>query len=188
MYGCSAKKSKSAIYYVINHQEKIELPREDSLPPPPILPSPFYGNYNFILLDSSHIFIHKKHKNYRCGNEFDYGKPFRLFLSPEDIREVKIENLEQFLKSIPDSIISDRHFYASISSPVDTIRNPAYKKISDFLKSKNIRFYNTRNCTEEEYYALTAKLENRKFDQKTVEWKIGFGDMPYFLAPSDSLK
>lgn len=186
LYSCSeSHDKKDQIYYVIKHQQETIVPESDSLPPPPF-PNPFYGNYNFILIDTSTIYCHKKNKRYSCGFGLDFTKPFHLFLTPEDLSEIKINNLEIFLKSIPDSIITDKHFFASISSPKDTIRNRAFKVITDFLKSRNIQFYNIRNLTEEEQYVLTAKLENKKYDPSLVDWKVGFGDTPKFNPPTDT--
>ena len=184
LQSCSTKDSNNGIYYIINHTSIAEIPRNDSIPPVP--PLPFYGNYNFILLDSSRIFFHSKEKHYNCGYGLDCSKPFHIFLSAEDLKEIKSENLEQFLKLIPDSVISGRQFYPTISSPVDTIRNSAYKTIDDFFKSKNIRVYIKRNWTEEEHYVLDAKLKNMPFDYNTADWKIGFGDTPH-ISPPDSL-
>lgn len=185
LFSCSTKQDKSEIYYVVKH-EKIK-PDTDSIPPPPALPLPFYGNYNFILLDTSKIFYHTKNKHYSCGYGLDFTKPFDLFLTPENLTEMEINNLDLFLKSIPDSIISDRYFFTSLSSPKDTIKNRAFKIITTFLKSKNIKYYNVRNWTEEEQYVTTAKLENKKYDRNAVEWKVGFGDRINFIPPTDTL-
>ncbi|MGZ4047778.1 MAG: hypothetical protein ACXVNN_00375 [Bacteroidia bacterium] len=182
---CTFKQDNaSKIYYVIQHQKEEVVLDKDGMPPPPLLKS-FYGDYNFILLDSSTIYCHEKNKHYSCGYGLSYTKPVLLFLTPEDLSEIKISNLEAFLKSIPESIVSDQHFYASISSPNDTIKNKAFEIIADFFKSKNIKCYNIRNLTEEEQYVLTAKLENKKYDPNAVDWKIGFSDSPNFL-PTDS--
>lgn len=186
LFSCSTKPDeKNKVYYIIKHQqEQIDLGKD--APPPPPFYKPFYGNYNFILLDSSKIFFHKKNKYYSCGYGLDHTKPFRLYLTPGNLVEIKINELEMFLKSIPDSIISDQHFYASVSSPKDTIRNAAYKIIAGYFKLKNIKHYNTRNLTEEEEYVLTAKLENKKYDPAFIDWKVGFGDGPFYLPTTDT--
>ena len=95
-----------------------------------------------------------------------------------------MNNLNQFLLSLPDnSKLIDRIFFATISSPTDTIKNRAYQIITDFFKSKKfihpqysrlekdstIR-YNVRNWTEEEQYVITAKINKTKYDPNKVEW------------------
>jgi|GEM_PF-3477420 len=185
LFSCSTKQNSGEIYYVVKHLEKIELHDNDSMPPPPTLPKPFYGNYNFILLDTSKIFYHEKQQYYSCGYGVDFTKPPQLFLIPENLKEIKINNLELFLISIPDSIISGRLFYVSIATPQDTIRNRAFRVIADFLKSKNIRFYNIRKWTEEEQFVTTAKIENKKYDPNSQGWKVGF-DIK-FTPPTDTV-
>lgn len=183
LFSCSTKQDKGKIYYVIKHLEKIELDN-DSMPRPPPPPKLFYGNYNFILLDTSEIFYHEKHQYYSCGSGIDLTRPPQLFLTPENLNEIKIKNLEVFLTSIPDSIISGRQFFASISTPQDTIRNRAFQIITDFFKSKNIRFYNLRRLTEEEQFVTAAKIGNTKYDPSKVDWKVGF-DIK-FTPPTDT--
>jgi hypothetical protein len=185
---CSRKPAEGdIIYHVIRHEQKNSVENTASIPPPPVLEKPFYGHYNFILLDTSTIFLHERNKHYTCGYGLDDTKPFFLDLTPEDLTEIGISKLETFLQSIPDSIISYGFFYASASSPQDTIRNRGYKIISDFFKSKNIRF-NTRNITEEEQYVLAAKLENKKYDPSALEWKVGFGDTDTLEIESDTVR
>jgi hypothetical protein len=181
LFNCSTNHDNDVVYAIVKH-DTIVKPKGTE---PPQLPKPFYGNYNFILLDSSKIFYHKKNKRYSCGYGLDHTRPFHVSLAPKNLTEIKINELEVFLKSIPDSITSDRHFYASVSSPKDTIKNRAYKIIADFFKSKNIKYYNTRNLTEEEQYVLISKLENKKYDPQSVNWIVGFGDIPKFAAPNE---
>ena len=181
---CSTDQNREVVYYIVKHP-KIDKNNEE--PPIDIL-RPFYGNYNFVLPDNSRIFYHKKNKHHWCGYGLDFDKPFKIELVPQDLKQIKTDDLNSFLKSIPDSIISERHFYVSISSPVDTIRNSAFKTITDFLKSKNIKVYNVRNLTEEEKYVMTAKLEYKKYEPAKLEWTIGFGDTPHFDVPSESTK
>ncbi len=45
--------------------------------------------------------------------------------------------------------------------------------------------YNIRNWTEEEQFVTTAKIENRKYDPNSIDWKIGFDTM--FTPPTDSI-
>jgi hypothetical protein len=175
MTRCVTKQEiKDEIYYVIKHP-KPNTQDFGNNPLPPPLPTTFYGNYNFILLDTSKVFYHQVYQNYTCGTGIDFTKPTKLFLTPDSLKEVKINQLPEFLNGvITDSIARTRHFFASISYPVDTIRNRAFKLITDFFKTKNIRQYNIRNWTEEEQYVTTAKVENRKYNPDSINWKVGF--------------
>lgn len=144
------------------------------------LPNPtFYGNYNFILFDSSKVYVHQLpiEEFGWCGTnrkEDDLIKPPRLFLLPNKLTEVKLHNLKKFLMLIPDSVILHRSFFASISSPLDTIRNKGFKTITDFFKLKNVNKYNIRYWTEEEKFVSMAKNENEEFNSDKVNWSIGF--------------
>ena len=178
---CSYRKDNAnRVYCIIQHQKGEAVIDKDGMPP---LQMSFYGKYNFILVDTSKIYCHLTNKNYDCGTGLDFTKPVRLFLTPENLSEINIDNLDAFLKSIPELIISDKHFYISISSPNDTIKNRAFEIIGAFLKSKNITHNSIRNLTEEEQYVLAAKLENRNYNPDTVDWKIGFAEIPQFVPP-----
>jgi len=112
-------------------------------------------------------------------------KPPLLNLSPGDLREIGINQLPRFLTAINDSVTNDREFFASISSPTDTIKNRAFKIIRDFLKSRKLNRYIIRNWTEEEEYVTTAKIKNLHYDPKTVDWKVGFDTK--FTPPTDTV-
>ena len=188
---CSSKQNdKNKIYFVIKHLADTTVDNKDTdrLPSPPTLLPLFYGNYNFILVDTSKVFYHIAHMYYFCGTGIDHTKPPRLNLTLDSIKEVGINNLNQFLLSLPDnSKTIDRIFFATISSPTDTIKNRAYQIITDFFKKKKFthaRFslleknslinYNVRNWTEEEKYVITAKINKTKYDPNKVEWNEGF--------------
>ncbi len=177
LINCSTKQeNKNEIYYIIKHPKIIvEEVDEDDMPPPPPLPITYYGNYNFILIDSSTIYFHRR-KDYRtCGYGIDDSKPPRMLLTPDSLNVIKIGRLKEFLREmVSESISKDRHFFASISSPTDTIRNRAFKIITDFFSEKKMRYYIIRNWTEEEQYVTEAKIENKVYDPTNVKWKVGF--------------
>jgi len=187
LFSCSTEQGdKDEVYYVVKHPKASVQQTGDSLPPPPPPPTTYYGNFNFILLDSSTIYFHSQHIYRTCGTGIDETKPPKVFLVPDSLAKLNIADLPQFLaSSINDSVAADRHFFASISSPTDTIRNKAFKIITDFLKSKKVMRYNIRNWTEEEQFVTTAKIENRKYDPNSIDWKIGFDTM--FTPPTDSI-
>ena len=154
-----------------------ELGDEHSPPPPPPPRAQYYGNFNFILLDSSVYYFYKKYTYRFCGTGVDYTKPPRLNLMPSNLTKFDEKELRDFLTlNITDSISNDFHFSLTISSPTDTIRNEAFKVITDILKSKKFPRYYIRNWTEEEKFVTIAKIENKKYNADSVDWKIGFDE------------
>lgn len=172
---CNQKKEKeSNIYFIVKHADK-ELKKGDFIPPSPL----FYGQSNFILVDSSKIYYHNNHIFHWCGTGIDFSKPPKLSITPHSLKEIKMNDVLSFLKkTLPDTI--DKRYYVIISTPSDTIKNKAFETISNYLKSKNSNIYNVRKCTEEEQYVLTSKIKNEKYNPSTINWKIGF-DSEYSL-------
>ncbi len=185
LFGCSTKQVKQdEVYYVVKHPTISTQDTGDDPPPPPP-PTTYYGNFNFILLDSSTIYFHSQHIYRFCGTGIDDTKPPKIFLVPDSLTKLSLDDLPHFLTtSINDSLATDRHFFASISSPTDTIRNRAFKTITDFFKSKKIMRYNIRNWTEEEQFVTIAKIENKKYNPDSVDWKVGFDII--FNPPTDT--
>lgn len=186
---CSTKEDLDKdIYYVIKPADTVKVVRVFDTtepkpgdpptlqPPPPPPPTMFYGHHNFVLLDSR-IFYHDNYLWHRCGTGIDWTKPPRLFLTSDSLTEIKLTDLEDFLKSnIPDSTTKGDLTTANISSSTDTIKNQAFEIITSYFKSKNITHYGIRNWTEEEKFALTSKIENKKYDPKITKYKIGFDE------------
>ncbi len=172
LFGCSTRQHKvDEIYYVIKHTPTIQ--DTGDVPPPPPPPTPYYGDFNFILLDGSVTYFHNKHIYRFCGTGIDHAKPPRVFLIPDHLTKISMADLPHFLTTlISDSIITGQHFFASISSPTDTIRNGAFKIINDFFRSKIP--YSIRNWTEEEHFVTIAKIENKEYNPNLVDWKVGF--------------
>ncbi|UUC44559.1 hypothetical protein [Flavobacterium cerinum] len=165
------KADKKAFYYVINHDKK-EVRSDDSPPPPPKL---FYGESNFILLDSIRVFYHDNYVFHWCGTGVDYTKPSLLNITPDSLTEIRLNDLPVFLKQLKSPLMEYENKYSVIiSSPTDTIKNKAFEIISEFFKAKSIGIYSVRNWTEEEKYVVTAKVENTKYDPLKIKWKIGF--------------
>ena len=137
LFGCSTKQvNVDKVYYVVKHPTTTPQDTGD-VPPSPLPPTTYYGNFNFILLDCSTIYFHSQHIFRFCGTGIDDKKPPRVFLVPDSLTKISIADLPHFLAtSISDSLAADRHFFASISSPTDTIRSKAFKIITDFFKSK----------------------------------------------------
>lgn len=176
---CKTKQDNNEhFYFVIKH------PKINTKEPSP--PSIFYGDHNFILLDTDKVFYHDKFFFYSCGTDIDFTKPPRIFLIPNSLTEIKIRDLQLFLlNNIRDTMVQGRNVMASISSPNDTIRSKAFKIITDFFKAKKIGRYVIRNWTEEEQFVTTAKIQNKQYDPTKADWNIGF-DME-FSPPEDTI-
>lgn len=178
---CSTKTdNKDSVYYIVNQptQNKIDT---GLVPIPLVPPMLFYGLHNFILTDSDRVFYHDNHIFRSCGTGIDDSKPPRLFLTADSIIEINIADLSNFLsKKIPDSTYHKKRFSATIASQTDTIRNPAFKIITDYFESKSIKYYNVRLLTEEENNAINSKLNKTPYDPISATFKNGF-DMDYSI-------
>jgi hypothetical protein len=186
-FSCSTKTDKQdEIYFVIKHPDKTVKDTGD-IPPPPLPPMMFYGRHNFILADTNRIFYHDNYAFYSCGTGIDFSKPPKLFLSTDSLIEIKIDVLNSFLqKNLPDSMVNDKWVTANISSHTDTIKSKSFKIITDYFKVKNIRRYGIRNWTEEEKFAVTAKIGNKFYDPKSSEFIIGLDTK--FIPPTDTTR
>jgi hypothetical protein len=179
---CSRQKNDdNQIYYIIKHKiDVIEFSGDEHSPPPPPPPrAQYYGNSNFILLDSSIYYFYKKNPIHFCGNGVDYTKPPKINLNPDNLRRINLEELSEFLTltfAFTDSLTYDKNYYVTISSSTDTIKNFGFVIITDFLKSKNIQRYIIRSWTEEEKFVTQAKIQNKKYNADSVDWKVGFDD------------
>ncbi len=161
-------------YYSVAEKRKLQLRVEDMPPPPPPPIIMYYGNHNFVLFDSSRIFyFYFKPFYIDCGTglEIDYSKPLKLYLTPDSLRELRRDDMQQFLEgTILDSITNRRNTSVSISSPSDTIRNRAFKIITDYLAAKKIssEYVYIRNWTFEEQAVVTAKTQHLGYDPDTL--------------------
>lgn len=164
----------SKFYYVIKHPEKILRELSDGpIPPPP--PKSYYGYFNFILIDSNTIYLHNRYIYNFCGTGINDSKPPKVFLVPDSLIKMRTEDIQHFIEtSINESLLNNRNFYVSISSPTDTIRHKAFNTLTDFFTSKKFHRYIVRNWTEEEMYVTTAKMNNKTYNPDSVKWYIGF--------------
>lgn len=140
---------------------------------------PFYFTHNFIFFDTSKIFYFYGHFNYKfinCGVGIDYSKPNKINLLPDSLIELKINNLQEFLKNLGkvDGIM--RAF--SVASSTDTIRTRAFSLITNYCKEQKCNWY-PRSWTEEEQYAVTAKINNTPYNSDSVVWEVGFSRNPH---------
>lgn len=177
--GCSAaqetKVKQDVVYYVIKHPKIPEY--KDTLgllaPPPPPPPS-FYGRINIILTDdTSGVYVHNMFDKNDCGYGRDLSKPPFLNLKTDSLTMIASKDLLPYLKARKWSNF-EMSSYTVISSELDSIKNPNFRRIMSFFNSKNFLVYTIRNCTEEERYVLEAKEQNKPYNSDSVEWVEGF--------------
>ncbi len=161
------QENKPEFYHVIKHYVK----KEHSPPGPPVT---FYALFNFILTKDSQIFFFRSYPETNCIiNEPQL--PPRINLTQAMVEEIKIKDLNDFLtRTIVDSISQSEQFFATISSPTDTIRNIAFKTITDFFKIKHIDACHIRNWTEEEKYVMASIIGHTTYNPDSIKWTIGF--------------
>ncbi len=154
----------TGVYYVIKHEDTSAGFRTNIIN--------FYWNHNFILLDSSKVFYFNSKPLFTdCGTGINVTKPIKLYLTPDSLRELRSEDMQQFLQAtIPDSMMNNQRTRVSISSPSDTIRNRAFKIITDHLAAKKIssEYVYIRNWTFEEQAVVTAKTQHLGYDPDTL--------------------
>ncbi|KAA9326062.1 hypothetical protein [Adhaeribacter soli] len=189
----SNKGEKQKFYYIIKHPdleqpsevETLEINGETvfiSQPKPPRLFPFFYGNYNFILIGSNQIFYHNKRGPiYFCGTGVDFSRPERLDLTPEDFSQIKLSNLERFLRdSISTDTLKDgREAIVKIASPKDTIFNPALDVIVKHIKKKGLKRWQIINSTEEENCVINSITEKKPYNLANCDFKFGFGGVKF---------
>jgi hypothetical protein len=137
---CVENEKTAPDYFVINPFVKDSLDEVEPI---------FYGDHNFILADSEKIYYHDNSGYYSgmCGTGIDFTKPPQLYLTPDSLKEIKKEDLLNFLKTTK----KHQHYtLVSISFPVDTIRNKSVFVIQDFIKNKKKTYLGIRKFTEEE--------------------------------------
>jgi hypothetical protein len=163
-------KSKNEIYYVIKKIKNVKTENSTIF-----YPTFFYGQHNFIIVNSNKIYYHNKYVFHWCGTGIDFTKPSHLYITPDSLIEIRINNLRTFLKK---NLVFNNNYsnekLVSISSSTDTIRNEGLKIIVDYLKHDKEIMYNIRNWTEEEKYVSLAKFKNKKYEPNKIKWKIGF--------------
>ena len=167
LFSCS---KRNEIYFVIKHYNYV---KSDEVPE--CFHTFFYGQHNFIIVNSNKIYYHNKYVFHWCGTGIDFSKPSHLSITPDSLKEIKINNLGTFLKNnlVFNNNESNKKL-VSISSSTDTIRNEGLKILVDYLKQDKEILYNIRNWTEEEKYVSLAKFNNKKYEPNKIKWKIGF--------------
>jgi len=170
----TSEKVVNSDYYSVAEKRNLKLSKDDMPlpPPPPISEIVYYGNHNFILPESSRVlYFYLEPFPLLCGTGIDFTKPYKLYLMPDSLHELRSEDMQQFLQAtILDSRTNLRNTSVSISSPSDTIRNRAFKIITDHLAAKKIssEYVYIRNWTFEEQAVVTAKTQHLGYDPDTL--------------------
>jgi hypothetical protein len=160
-------KESEKIYYVVKegvNYIKSEKYKDD--PPPPT--DLTYGEYNFIFVGSDKVYLHTVSHRHLCGfgmSESDYIKVPFIELTPKQVKELRAEDAASFLDSTMRANwqLYQPYWVITLSSSTDTITNPAFEQISNYLtKDLHIR-YNIRKWTKEESYAIRAKMEGKTY-------------------------
>ena len=166
-FSCKEKKHpKDEKVYLIIHRNDSLIKAKEELPL-----KFFYGDYNFILANKQTVFFYRaRWIRIACGTGKDFTKPGFLYLTPDSLKAISVDSLESFLKFN----LNDYDVLASIASPNDTIKNPAFPIITKYFQKNNIQRYAIRLLTEEEYYVSQAKLQKKPYNPDSINWEIGF--------------
>jgi len=164
------------IFYIIGtHTNFIKSKRFKNIPPPP--PSyVVYCDLNFILLGKNTIYFHEVSHLHRCGfgkATSDYIKIPFVNLIPEKIQKIDSANLLSFIDSVSAKKWNGySDLFISISTPADTIRNPGFELICEFILKKSNFRYTIRKTTTEEGYAINAKLNGKNYSSSEAFFEL----------------
>ncbi len=168
----SQKKDEKDILYIIPHHQQETFTRRYQQDFSILF---FYGQFNFVLTDNQ-IFLHQRFVKINKNEKINFTKPPQLKLLPTDFTEIRLADLPTYLSTfVLDTAANNRTVMASVVANSDTIKNPAFNTISNFFQSKNHFSYVIRNWTEEEQFALKAKIFKTAYNPDTMHWKVGFG-------------
>ncbi len=148
---CSSNRNDEDHAYYIIKDLSIDTNKLGDKPSPPLPPQMNYGDYNFLLLDTSSIFY------------FQLLDTSNGLISEEEIffsttlYKIDINRLDGFLnKSIVSSKRDNKILTIVIAYPTDTIKNRAIRIILDHLILKGIQNYNVRKITSDENKRLNS--------------------------------
>ena len=152
---CATRNSyDDEVFYIIQTRD-YQLDPEIPPPPPPM----FYGRNNFILLNNGEIYYHKKF-GYDDALTYpdDYNKQPILNLEFSDFKLIEFNRLNNFLVSeINDTSKNGFNETTAIKSESDTVKNPAFPVIMDYLKEQGFKRYIILKWTDEEAEILSKK-------------------------------
>lgn len=173
--GCSLKTKHDNITFIIpNYPDpNLEMIR-DGLPPPPPIIKIYYMPSNFIIDTNGNVYYYQQKLKppIICGTGFDWNTPPSFIsLDPQDIIEVPIKNIEEFIELNINSVEINEKACA-IASVKDTIASEGLAKILSVFKKKNNSIkWQFRKTTHEENIVLKFKKSKEKYyDPKEIKW------------------
>lgn len=138
----------------------------------------YYGNFNFIIIDSNTFYFFEYHKHIDCDFGFNAYRPPRLYLLPDSLIIVqRKELLEFFRKNINHQLEKNNSSLIALSSNFDSIESNYQKLFLKIVKKYDNVLLTIRKCTEEETAVAESKLKGTKYQPETIKWKYGFGDV-----------
>ncbi|MCJ8166497.1 hypothetical protein MKJ04_16755 [Pontibacter sp. E15-1] len=164
--GDNSRESEEIYYVVKEGKNYIKSEKYKDNPPPPT--DLTYGEYNFIFVGSDKVYLHTVSHRHLCGfgrSESDYIKVPFIELTPEQIKTLRAEDAASFLDSTMRANwqLYQPYWVVTLSSSTDTITNPAFEQISNYLTKDLLIRYNIRKWTKEESYAIRSKMEGRTY-------------------------
>lgn len=174
------KQAKEVQPYVISKIDSTfqALWKTTTTPPPHPL---FYGDYNFIVDESSDkVFLHKKKHLLRfCGTGVNFSKPDFINLSPEDFVPLTNQDVDKYLADTLTNL-GDRQTMV-VASLQDTVKmKEAHSLIDYLLTARKIIRFNIRMVTEEEIIVLNHKKQNKPYSADSIQWSENFS-VPFAL-------
>ena len=147
--GCKNEIKESSFLYVIHTKAEFIIDSKGDtisvIPPPPPPGLHTYSLYNFILSKHSEVYFFTHEKIYDVESAGCYGDTTPIInLKTEQLRKISLNSLPMFIDSLYRIKPSPENF--TISSAVDTIRNPCFTIISNKL----IKHYRIRLWSNEE--------------------------------------
>jgi hypothetical protein len=138
----------------------------------------YYGDFNFILIDSNTFYFFKHDEYIDCDFGFNAYRPPRLYLYPDSLITVQRKDLHEFLrKNIIPQLEKKNSSLIALSSNFDSINKNLQSPFDELTKTYDDVHLTIRKCTEEETAVAASKLMGTKYQPETINWKYGFGDV-----------
>lgn len=148
------------------------------------------GNLNFIFYKNKvYLFTNQIHFGELCGTGIDFSKPFKQYITPDSLIEIKEidfkKNVSRKIHEINLPLENARKKYnsyelqksriiISIGLDKDSVKGNIPKMMNKIWNDKRIRFSFVRKLTEEEREVAKAKYYDLPYDFDKVNWKVGF--------------
>ena len=132
-----------------------------------------YGTNNFIIDKDTNIYYYQKRKfTPFCSLGITYDTlPELINLSPEDLVELPIKNIREFIKL---NLKSNERNYIYINSQLDTLSskkiNTLRVALNDYTDYRDNDRIFIRKTTQEEDTVLKYKKANRDFYPEYIKW------------------